>query len=527
MAPAVTLHVHCFAWHDADRLAAFLRHHEPWAERIFVWNLEGHPSGIDDRMADPNITLRSHRAAGNSLIDHQRQLFDSVWKASRGRADWVLLLNADEHLYHPDLPAHLARCAAEGVTALSAIGYEMISDRSPTELNPEVWWGRQITQGVRSPGLDRLLLFAPSAITETHFSPGLHHAWPEGHVVWPRDCEMQLLRFQMLGESHYLETARARAGDLLPGDHEQRWSCHWTWSEEAMRRNISKLKQQAKTLPGHGSRADIPPSGYRGEEKVIEASGLFDAEWYSQQYPDIAAHLFDPITHYCEYGWQEGRQPNPYFDGAWYTRTYAAELSDGRNPLLHYIERGERENAWPSPHFDPEWYRDIQGLNGSGSPLRHYLEHRLSGKVSPLPSFDVEVYLEGHPGLLEQGMDPYQHFLQTTPAAAAPVADAPAEDEPEAAGDAPATPSWEDVLATLADYRDAEGALTAVPLEALQAAVLPFVGWLPFDADWYLQAYPDVAEAISMGVFESAHAHFVEHGFFEGRAPIAAAEPQH
>ena len=34
-----------------------------------------------------------------------------------------------------------------------------------------------------------------------------------------------------------------------------------------------------------------------------------------------AAAGIDPVAHYCRYGWQEGRFPNPYFDPAWYLQS--------------------------------------------------------------------------------------------------------------------------------------------------------------------------------------------------------------
>jgi hypothetical protein len=37
---------------------------------------------------------------------------------------------------------------------------------------------------------------------------------------------------------------------------------------------------------------------------------------------------------------------------------------------------------------------------------------------------------------------------------------------------------------------------------------------------WYLENYPDIADAIGHGVVASAKAHFVQDGYFEGRLPF-------
>jgi hypothetical protein len=39
------------------------------------------------------------------------------------------------------------------------------------------------------------------------------------------------------------------------------------------------------------------------------------------------------------------------------------------------------------------------------------------------------------------------------------------------------------------------------------------------DEAWYLQQNPDVADGIRAGTIKSAKEHFLDHGFFEGRAP--------
>lgn len=41
------------------------------------------------------------------------------------------------------------------------------------------------------------------------------------------------------------------------------------------------------------------------------------------------------------------------------------------------------------------------------------------------------------------------------------------------------------------------------------------------DETWYLEKYPDVAEAIKAGKVASARQHFLHNGYFEGRLPFA------
>lgn len=42
---------------------------------------------------------------------------------------------------------------------------------------------------------------------------------------------------------------------------------------------------------------------------------------------------------------------------------------------------------------------------------------------------------------------------------------------------------------------------------------------IAFDPDWYLRRYPDVAEAIKLGILASPLAHYCRSGYFEHRMP--------
>ena len=77
--------------------------------------------------------------------------------------------------------------------------------------------------------------------------------------------------------------------------------------------------------------------------ELIKKSGLFDSEWYLQQYPDVRISRQEPIEHYLLNGAQEGRNPSATFDTNWYLNSYPDVRAVGINPLVHYIEHGEAE----------------------------------------------------------------------------------------------------------------------------------------------------------------------------------------
>jgi hypothetical protein len=61
------------------------------------------------------------------------------------------------------------------------------------------------------------------------------------------------------------------------------------------------------------------------------------------------------------------------------------------------------------------------------------------------------------------------------------------------------------------------GTRAAVPLSVVRAILASAAAALPFNEEFYLKTYSDVAEAHRSGQIRDLHAHFVASGFLEGR----------
>jgi glycosyltransferase involved in cell wall biosynthesis len=148
------------------------------------------------------------------------------------------------------------------------------------------------------------------------------------------------------------------------------------------------------------------------EVAVVEASGLFDEEYYCATYPDVLDSDFRPVEHFCVGGWREGRRPNAYFDPEWYLRTYPEVAASGVNPLWHYVAAGEDRR--PSALFDPHFYLRSYGAGDAPGALADYLAHARTGRWrNPVDLFDADFYLARNDDVRESGKDPVFHYLHT------------------------------------------------------------------------------------------------------------------
>ena len=72
---------------------------------------------------------------------------------------------------------------------------------------------------------------------------------------------------------------------------------------------------------------------HNSDYMTVSKSKYFDKKWYLKKYPDVAKAKVDPITHYLNDGWKEGRNPGPKFD----TESYLKRHPDCKeNPLVHF-----------------------------------------------------------------------------------------------------------------------------------------------------------------------------------------------
>lgn len=71
----------------------------------------------------------------------------------------------------------------------------------------------------------------------------------------------------------------------------------------------------------------------------VRESGLFDAEWYLAEYPDVREAGMDPAWHFARHGHEEGRRPGPNFDPARYLAEQPDAAASGLSPFAHYLAR--------------------------------------------------------------------------------------------------------------------------------------------------------------------------------------------
>ncbi len=144
---------------------------------------------------------------------------------------------------------------------------------------------------------------------------------------------------------------------------------------------------------------------------------LFDAYYYIHQIPSLAQETrINPLIHFLEIGWNQGRSPHPLFDTSYYLEQRPDVRKAGINPLEHFIKFGANERKKnPHPLFDILYYlNDNPDINASGmNPLQHFIEFGIKEERNPHPLFNTSYYLQNNPSVKEEGKNPINHFMKT------------------------------------------------------------------------------------------------------------------
>lgn len=265
-APPSEMRIDLYAtcWNEERIIPFFLRHYEPMVDRIVVFDDGSSDRSTDLLKASPKVEVRRLRQ-GESSILMQMEEMNHCWKESRGRADWVMICDMDEHIYHhKELRSYLEQCKASGVTILNPVGVEMVSADFP---RADAMLCQTIRSGVRSFNLDKLAVFSPDAIDEMNYRVGRHVSTPSGRLVFPPRREVKMLHYKYLGLDYLKSRSTALSSRKTDFDRARGWGAHDHRTSDEFRLHFEELLRGAEDISMIGKRP-VAPGADQAQRKL-------------------------------------------------------------------------------------------------------------------------------------------------------------------------------------------------------------------------------------------------------------------
>ena len=205
----------------------------------------------DDKSED---IIRSHKNA--EIIKFRTEGFDDTthndiknncWKKSRGKADFVIVGDIDEFIYHIDIQKVFSKLKEDKHSIVKPFGYNMYSNEYPAYSTDKLLT-EQVKRGVRVPMFDKCILFDPHAIVEINYKPGAHECHPWGKVKWYRNEDFKLLHYKNIGLKELLERNRLYVSRLSKENIEKKYGAEYLKKEQLIIQEFKENEQQASEI---------------------------------------------------------------------------------------------------------------------------------------------------------------------------------------------------------------------------------------------------------------------------------------
>lgn len=207
------IHVYAVCWNEEVILPYFLRHYGAFADKIFIFDNESSDRSPEIIAACPKATLIPVKTGGTCSEGSQRKC-KMRYIESRGVADWVILVDLDEFIYHPDILGLLEHYKRWWIALPNVEGFEMISQETPTG-DGQLY--EYVKTGVQSAGYSKRVVLSPGIDIE--LSPGSHTTKVlNGPVGETAKAELKLLHYRFLGREFFIRRNAERRERLCEED---------------------------------------------------------------------------------------------------------------------------------------------------------------------------------------------------------------------------------------------------------------------------------------------------------------------
>lgn len=201
-------------WNEEKMIRHTLNHYSQFCSQITIIDNCSNDRTLSIIETEyPTVKVIQYESNNQIRDDAYMHIKNTVWKNST--ADWAIVCDMDELLYHPDLIKQLTDAKEQGVGIMRVEGYNMCSNFFPEDYTKPIT--DQIKKGVRATNFDKSIVFCPQIIEETLYGTGAHTCNPiykPGKQKVNSPNTLKLLHYKYLGYDYLLEKHKQYAARL-------------------------------------------------------------------------------------------------------------------------------------------------------------------------------------------------------------------------------------------------------------------------------------------------------------------------
>lgn len=220
------IHAYIISYNEEKLLPFTLDYYSTFCEKIFVYDNYSTDSS-DEIYKKYNKVIVNKFDSGNSQNEIiQKTIKSEEYKkySRNSNVDWVITIDCDEFVYHPNLIEKLKEYKERGVTVVQTSGHEMVCEVFP-EYDGVLLPNKVKIGSDKMPMLSKSIIFNPSI--DINFSVGAHH-FDSNHTVLSHNDEIKILHYKCLGKEYVTNIYNERYNRLSESSKKNAWNTHYS-----------------------------------------------------------------------------------------------------------------------------------------------------------------------------------------------------------------------------------------------------------------------------------------------------------
>ena len=241
------VHLYTLCYNEMALMPFAVDYWKTVADKVFVLDNGSTDGSIEYLKGVPGVEV-IHFGGGEGFNDKvNMRVKNHVWKASRGKADFVIVTDFDEFMYAKDLRAELQGMKDRGETICKPRGYNVYS-----KTFPEYTEGKLCHELCGKMTYDKMFckvtIFNPNEIREMRYEPGAHNCRPLGNVRWYTGNNIFLLHHKNLGVDYVLKRSAEYRKRMSRENRKMGWGVQYSIAEQKVREAFNKVYSECEDV---------------------------------------------------------------------------------------------------------------------------------------------------------------------------------------------------------------------------------------------------------------------------------------
>lgn len=237
------IHYYSICWNEEKILPFVLDYYAPLCEKIVIMDNESDDNSHEIIKSYSNAEVRTYSSNGEIRDDIYLEIKNNIWKESRGKADWVIVCDTDEILYHPQLLSKLDELKSKKVSIIRPHGFDMFAKSFPEKSLLE------ITTGIKdNRHFGKCIIFNPNLIEEINYKSGCHKCSPTGQIKFYKKDDVKLLHYKSLDLQYLIKRFEIFRERLSNYNIDNKLGKHYLTEKESLKQKYYQNMANARNI---------------------------------------------------------------------------------------------------------------------------------------------------------------------------------------------------------------------------------------------------------------------------------------